>query len=150
MVSRDATHHRVHVSLRLHQSDAGLEARDDIQIMTTAVRKVFSVQRQRHPQTHFPIQKLETGRHHTDDGKLLAVQQNLAVDDLSIAAITRLPQAVTEQRDLVAAGAIFLRQKSATELWLHAKDRKEIRRDGVCGNTFGLGVAGDVEALLAT
>src|SRR5690242_1168469 len=104
MVGRDATHDRIHVSLRLRQADAGFQTRDNVQVVATAVGKLFRTERQRHPQTHFPFEELKTGGHHTYDGEFLAVQQNVAIEDLWISTIARLPQTVTEHCDLVAAG----------------------------------------------
>ena len=43
---------------------------------------------------------------------LFAVEQNVAIKDVAIAAIARLPETVAEHDDFVSAGTIFFRQET--------------------------------------
>src|SRR6185369_13476176 len=116
MVPHNAALDRVHVRLRLRYRNAGLQTRDDVQIMSAAIRHLFLVERDRNPQANFSVEKLKTRRHHTDDRILLSVEQNVAVDDV------------------------------ATDERLNTKQGEEVRRDGEGRDALRITVAGDVEA----
>src|SRR5688572_12530514 len=113
MVLRNARHHRREVRLCLVQGHARLQTPDNFQVVTTAIRKFFRVQCYRHPQPHVAFHKLKTRRHDANDGVLLAVELNVAIDDLWIAAVTRLPESVTQYYDFMRSGTVVLGNKCA-------------------------------------
>src|SRR5689334_24620442 len=97
MVLRDARRDSGHIGLRLGHRHPGLHPRHYFQIMIAATSQLLRRQRQRYPQTHVALEELKTGGHHADDGVLLAVELNVAIYDLRIATVARLPKLRSEE-----------------------------------------------------
>ena len=67
---------RIHLRLRLLQSDARFKASNNFEKMITALRRFFSWKCNRHPELIVPVLKarqLHEGRHDTNDSVALAV-----------------------------------------------------------------------------
>src|SRR5215217_9609347 len=140
-------HDGVHVCLRLCYRHARLQTRHHCQVMTTTIRPVLLIESDRDPQPHVLREKLKTRRHHTDNCVLLAVEQNRAIEDVAIAAVATLPEAVAEHDDFVRPRPVFFIQKAATEKWLHAEQREEICIDCIRGPALRLTVTGEIETI---
>src|SRR6185369_15991165 len=150
MVHRNPAHDGVHVSLRLRHGHAGLQTRHHRQIVTTAIGPILLRESDRNPHAHVLRKKLKTRRHHANNRMLLAIQQDLAIENVSIAAIATLPESIAEHDCFASAGSIFIRRKTATEQWLHAEKWKEVGRNRIGGNAFRLTIAREIEAGLTT
>src|SRR6266566_386274 len=56
-----------------------------------------------------PERKIETCRHHADNGEIFAVQEEFRPDDLRVAVKSALPQSRADDHDVVAAEGAFFR-----------------------------------------
>jgi hypothetical protein len=101
---------RVDLLLGLLNARAGLEAPDVLPAVVVALLVVFLLrgERQRRPQHHVRVQKIEPLRHHADDVVRLAVEADILADRLRVASELRLPQRVAQHRLLLVAGLPFL------------------------------------------
>ena len=68
----------------------------------------------------------EAGRQHADDLHALRVQLDRPPDDRRIAAVARLPEPMTDDRDARAARHVFLRLEVTPELRIDAEEREEM------------------------
>src|SRR5215211_6326038 len=99
VVDPDPAHDGVHLNLCLRYGNARLQTGHHRQVVSTAIGQILLIESNRHPQPRLLLKKLETHRHHADHRVLLAVQQDLAVEDIAIAAVATLPEAVAEHDD---------------------------------------------------
>src|SRR5699024_8996093 len=77
-------------------------------------------------------------------------EQNRAIEDVAIATVATLPEAVAEHDDFVRARTVLFIQKAATEKWLHAEQREEICTDCICRNALRLAITGEIETVFVT
>ena len=64
--------------------------------------------------------------HHTDDCVVLAVQHEITAEHMRIARESPLPDAVTNENDLIVSCLALSRKKSATDDRLHSDQAEEI------------------------
>ena len=109
----------IHISLRLLQCDAGLEAGDGAQVAGGALQLVILLG---DGPVKLPAfinqtdgQRLKISGHHAHDGVGLAVQIHLATDDIRITAEAPLPQPIAQDNHRVPAFFLLLRQKDAPQ-----------------------------------
>ena len=101
----------------------------------------------RRPQSDLIERELARGqRHHADDRVWASVEGDDLPDHIGSAAKAALPQAVTEKRDVVGAGAIFIGGEAPADGRRDAEKREEIPRRLHSLNLFRLAAArGDRE-----
>jgi hypothetical protein len=128
--------HFVYVRLRLLQAEAIVQERD---ARNRASRpRPLGLEQERHVELR-GIRKVESGRHHADDGAANVVDGDAAADDARIAAVVALPEAVREDdRRFEAHGRRVGGRERSAQQRLYAKPREELRCDGDAGETFGL------------
>src|SRR5438067_9940043 len=84
----------------------------------------------------------EAGRHYTDDGVLLVIENNLTTQQAPIAAESSLPQTVTDERHMLRFGAVLISRKTPAEHRLDAQHLKQVVRRTYAVELFGfLGIA---------
>jgi len=81
----------IHLRLRLLQTDATLEAPNNLDVMVSSIGPFLWRERDRHPKLILPAGKLECRRHHAGDRVALAVQHDRSPDDASVGAKPALP-----------------------------------------------------------
>src|ERR1700730_10643826 len=69
---------------------------------------------------------VEGSGEHADDFVRFAVHTNGAADDVDVATETLLPATLADNNDAIVARSIFPRPEIPAELWLNAKQGKEI------------------------
>ena len=110
--------------------NAGVEAADRAEEPVVPVFDDVPRNGNRAPQVDLaPQQRIAEGsRHDADYCDRLCVQADRAADDVGISAEPRLPQRVTEKRDLVVAGHFLGGGVGPAEEGLDAKRGEEVRR----------------------
>src|SRR5262249_54261331 len=86
---------RIHLHLRLLQSDTWFKATNNFEKMITALRCFFSWKSNRYPELIVPVFKtgqLHEGRHDANDRVGLSVQSERAADDAWVGTEASLPQ----------------------------------------------------------
>src|SRR5207302_1622624 len=86
---------RIHLGLRLLQSDAGFKASNNFEEVITALRRFFRWKCNRHPELIVPVFKtrqLHKRRHDSNNGVALAVQSDCAANNAWIGSEASLPQ----------------------------------------------------------
>jgi len=78
----------------------------------------------------------------------LAIDSDGAPDDVMSAAETLLPASLTQNDHVIISRHIFAREKGASELWLDAKDREQVRRNAKSADYLG-GLPGLSQARVA-
>ena len=112
--------------------------------MAATIRKLFGSERGRHPQPHVAAKKLKARGHHADDCVLLAIEEDVAVDDLRIAAVARLPEPVTQHSHVRCAGTIVVCGEHTANCGRHTQKWKEVCGNGVRRYAFGIAVASQI------
>src|SRR5581483_1081286 len=139
-VGGDAQHFR----LALLGRDAGLQPPDDVQeFHAQAALALLRRERQRHPEVGEGWEA-ESGRHHADDGVVVAVERNGAAEHATIATEPLLPQAVAEHGDAIASWFVFLWREGAPEhgRYTHSGEERRCRQYGA--HSLGLTAARQV------
>jgi len=140
---------------RLRDGRARPQARDDVEdpVFTVGfgadrrIRRAAAGQPQRHPQLGARGRKVESRRHHADDERRRAVEQQLAADRARIAAEAPLPQPVPEDRHSRPTRQIVVSDEGAARAGADAEHAEEIARAGRREHFLGLAAgAGDRHA----
>src|SRR6516165_6007341 len=131
-----------HFRLRLGHGDTLAEAAEDNHGMVFAVQ-LRAIESHWHPHVVLAAgaEERKTPWENSDDGEGFLVEQNAPADDAGIAAEAPLPQSKTNDRNLIVADLIFLRDEVAAEGWLDAKETKEI-----CGSMDAKNLLGFIGA----
>src|SRR6185369_888717 len=138
-----------HTLLRLLYRDAGLQAAERSEIVGVADRSFFLTQGEWLPHIDWAPKHrvIETGRHHADDLDGLAVELNLASDDVWVAAEASCPETIGQDDYVVTAGLKLFGLEDAAVRRRHAEQRKEIGGGGETEQTFRrLALFGQVSA----
>src|ERR1051326_5101330 len=85
--------------------------------------------------------KIEIGRHDADDRRGMTVEIDRLPDDIRIAAEASLPQRVTENRDVVVAGSVFLRGEGAAVQWFTTEHAEVVVSYRGCRHDFRIAIA---------
>src|SRR5579863_5578075 len=91
--------------------DAGLQAGQAQHPSSLSLAVVAAVQSERVPKVGFPIEKIETRWHDSDDGTRRRVDLDLAADDPLVAAEPALPQAIADDQCGVYSRFVVLRRE---------------------------------------
>ena len=124
VVERQATRHGIERRLRAGDRDAGLQARDDIEILVRARLGILGGDER---PDHVGAEAEHVRRQHADDRDRLIVDDDGAADRRRIRTESAHPPGMREQGDACASGVEVLREEAAAEERLHA-ERVEPRR----------------------
>src|SRR5688572_28510093 len=113
--------------------------------MAATIRELLRAESKGYEKSFLSFEPLKARGHDTDDRMLFAVEQDRAIENIAVAAVTALPKRVTEHDHFVCVWSILFRQKATTDQWLHAELRKEVVRDSACRDSFRFAVARQVQ-----
>ena len=91
---RQTLRNRFDVGIRLFESCSRFQTRDESQVVIAAAAFLLVLHFPWKPQHNFARGKKETTRHHAGDGKRLAVERDVAIDDRWIAIEASLPKRI--------------------------------------------------------
>src|SRR5205085_4967811 len=121
--------------LRLLNLDAGLHARDDVQVLDRPARvgrELFRLEGDGSPEVgRLPAElapEVEVGRHDADDRVRLAVERDVLVDDGQAREAT-MPEAVAEDYDLVASFRVLVAGEGSPFGGTSAERGEDVGRD---------------------
>ena len=114
--------------------DAGLEAREDVDIFTAAHR--FGDERERRPDIGRAgiggaglTDRAEAARHDADDGERLAIEEDGLADGIGIGGEVVLPEIVGDDRDVLAVAGVVGGNEVAADLGSDAKYAEKVGAD---------------------
>jgi len=120
------------VELRVQALDrrAGAQPSDAVRNILAAipVRRLVGRERERHPRVDVRVRERERLRHHANDAESLAVQPEVAADDIRAGAEPRAPEPIAQDDDAFAAGRRLLVREAPAGQRLNAENAEERRR----------------------
>src|SRR5689334_13792787 len=128
----------IHVGARLLQSRGGLESAKHrkVSVRSIGAPGLFHwINYPRHPELSVSGE-LESGRHHANHGKALAVQLNCFVDDRRITSKLSSPKFIAEHRN--SAGFLVFERKTSAKFGSNSQCRYQVGSDAGGGNALRL------------
>ncbi len=129
--------------LRLRHGHSGFQTSDAYQEVRSPASQQTRIQFRRSPEFIPPIRKYKAGRHHADYFIRLVGHDDLASQDVPVAAKTALPNSVAED-DHLGVRPFVVVVEHAADLRLRSQNVPEVRRDSVTLYRFGRSIAGQV------
>src|SRR5207253_10583906 len=107
---------------------AGLQPPIDPVVVRVSLAELVWTEGERSPELRVAFRKKRPGRHHSNDRVWFGVQGDALTDDIGIAAITPVPEFITQKHNVVFPISFFLRQKVAAQNRFEAEQREDICR----------------------
>ena len=127
------------IVLGLRDRHAGSQASDRTQVVRPSLREEGRVDRLGRPQLDARIRETEGRRHHANHSVGERVDLDVTPDDRGIGGEASLPQCMTEDRDAVLAGHLFVLDEVSAERRLNAQGAEHVDRHPQTAQPFGLG-----------
>ncbi len=124
------------LDVRVGPADAFGKAADKDEQTLVAAQLPFLGDLDRHPHLRREWSALKRFGEHTDDRHGIAVDPDDLADDPGIAAVTRLPQPVTQQGHALRAGSGIVGPERSSEARLNAQHLEQVRRDQGADDAF--------------
>src|SRR4030095_8196696 len=132
------------IRVGLLESYTTFQARDHGNEMIVVIGELFVAKRGGHPNAGVTLHQLKVSRHHAYHFIFLTIQHDAPTNYRLLPAVTSLPQAIANDRDFISASPVFLSRKVSTGERSHSEQRKKIRGNSECGDSFRLTVTGEI------
>src|SRR5438046_5763164 len=148
MIVSDSLLNRFDIRIGFVNGDIRFHPSQNIQIIGAAICQFLRRQRDRNPESDVAVHKLKASGHHSDDREFLAVEQELAPNDVALAAVALLPQTMVEHDNFVGSRAVVYGLKPAAQFWLDTEHGEQICRYRLRLNALWFTVAYEVQGLI--
>src|SRR5437867_3878397 len=151
----EPVHDRVHLRLGRRRAHAGSKARDDTPAAQAATpdprirRRLAGDRLERHPEIDVRRREVKARAHDADDREWFLVSDRRTADDVAVASVPPLPEAIADRDDRRALVAGAGQSSDERRRAKHGVDGRHADDGADVVDAFGTGDLGSVEGLAA-